>query len=66
MLLKNLNLLLATGQGSSDRPNDPADPRNWGSPGAGFDKFVDSPVYADFKREMDEVEARLGPAGERH
>jgi hypothetical protein len=65
-LLKNLNLLLATGQGTSDRPNDPADPRNWGSPGAGFDKFVDSPAYAGFTREMDEVERRLGSVERRN
>jgi hypothetical protein len=59
-LLKNLNHFLATGEGSSARPNDPADPRNWGAPGAGFDKFVDSPAYAGYMREMSEVEQRLG------
>lgn len=51
---------LATGEGTSARPNDPADPRNWASPGAGFDKFVDSPAYAGYMREMNEIAARFG------
>lgn len=59
LLLKHLQTLLATGQGTSARPNDPADPKNWGAPGAGFDRFVDHPVYKEFQREMDAVETML-------
>jgi hypothetical protein len=51
---------LATGEGTSARPNDPADPKNWGSSDGGFSKFVDSPAYVQYMREMNEVEARLG------
>ena len=58
-LSKNFVEYLATGEGTSARPNDPADPRNWGAAGAGFDKFFDTPAYADYQREMNEVEAKF-------
>lgn len=55
-LRKNLTNLIATGEGSDKTPNDPTDPKNWGSPVDGFAKFVDSPVYQKYIDEINEAE----------
>lgn len=59
LLLKNLHILLATGEGTQALPNDPTDPRNWSAGEGFFDKFVDTPAYAGYVAKLDAIEAAI-------
>jgi hypothetical protein len=59
VLLKNLQVLLATGEGTPAMPNDPTDPRNWSAGADSFDKFVDTPAYGEYVAKLDEMEAAI-------
>lgn len=59
LLLKQLNSLLATGQGNDQYPTDPTDPNNWGAPNNPSEWFTDSPAADLYFRELKEVEKQL-------
>jgi hypothetical protein len=58
-LLRNLQTLLATGEGTQALPNDPTDPRNWSAGDGYFDKFVDTPAYAEYLAGLSDIERRI-------
>lgn len=55
-LLRNLQVLLSTGEGTQDLPNDPTKPENWGGTD-GFSKFMDSPAFQRYVKDQDAIEA---------
>ena len=59
LLFKHFQILLATGEGTQTLPNDPADPRNWSAGDGFFDKFVDTPAYADYVANLEAMEAAV-------
>lgn len=58
-LLKNFQILMATREGTQELPNDPTDPRNWGTGMGGFDKFVDTPDFRKYVSEMEAAESAI-------
>lgn len=58
LMLKNLQTLLATGEGTPEGINDPTTPENWGVPD-GSGRFVDTPQYAEYMREREDLEQML-------
>lgn len=57
-LCRNLQILLTTGEGTQDLPNDPTKPENWAARD-GFKRFVDTPQYHRYLQDIEAVEARL-------
>jgi len=55
-LLRNLQNLLSTGEGTQDLPNDPTKPENWGA-ADGFSKFIDTPHYDRYVRDIEAIES---------
>lgn len=57
-LLRNLQILLSTGEGTDELPNDPTDPKNWATRD-GFKKFVETPQYDRYLADVEAIEARV-------
>tara|TARA_B100000315_G_C14529365_1_gene565387 strand:+ start:81 stop:1202 length:1122 start_codon:yes stop_codon:yes gene_type:complete len=51
-LLKQLQVYLATGEGTNKYPSDPTDPGSWGAPHNPSEWFLDSPVARDYFRDI--------------
>ena len=55
-LLKNLQTLLATGEGTQELPNDPTAPENWSAGEGYFGKFIDTPEYDAYVSALAEID----------
>lgn len=59
-LFRNLQTLLATGEGTQELPNDPTDPKNWSAGDGYFGKFADTPAYREYVTAIAAAEAAVG------
>jgi hypothetical protein len=48
-----------TGEGCSESPLDPTEPKNWGATEDGFSRFIETPTYQKYENELNEMESDL-------